>query len=54
MPKWIVFALGAFLDFVVAAFAYANGSLIVAIVLTFAGICFVIAAIGSALGKGKG
>jgi hypothetical protein len=52
MPKWIAFALGALFDFVVAAFAYFNGSFIVAIVLTFAGICFAIAAIGSALKKG--
>jgi len=54
MPKWIAFAIGAFLDFVVAAFAYANGRSIVALVLTFAGISFLVAAIGSALGKGKG
>jgi hypothetical protein len=48
MPKWILFVLAALLDFVLAFFAYRDGRTFIMALLIFAGLSFIIAAIGSA------
>ncbi len=54
MPKWILYGLAAVGDFVVAVITYRSGRIVFPIVLAFAGLCFVIAAAGAAMGKGRG
>lgn len=50
MPKWLLFGLAAVGNFVIAVIAYRGGRLIIPLVLTVAGLCFVIAAVGAARG----
>ena len=52
MPKWLLFSLAAAVNFVVAFMAYRGGRLLIPAILTVAGVCFVIAAAGSARGAG--
>lgn len=54
MPKWSQYALMAVVDFVAAYFFYASGRIVVPAILVLAGICFTIAAVGAAMGKGQG
>lgn len=54
MPKWLLYGLGAVLNFVVAVIAYRSGRLVIPVILALAGVCFVIAAAGSAKGAGGG
>lgn len=53
MPKWLLFALGAVVDFVVAFMAYRGGRVVIPLVLAVAGVCFAAAAVGSARGAGR-
>ena len=48
MPKWLLYSLGAVVDLVFAYIAYQSGREIVAAILGFACIFFIVAAIGSA------
>lgn len=50
MPKSLLFGLAAVGNFVVAVITYSSGRLIIPIILTFGGLCFIIAAIGAARG----
>ncbi len=52
MPKWLLYSLAAVGNFVVAFVAYRGGRLIIPFILAVAGVCFVIAAAGSARGAG--
>ena len=52
MPKWLVYAIAAVSDFVVAAIIYGTGRPLIAALLAVAGVTFVIAAVGSARGAG--
>ena len=48
MPKWLMFGLAAIADFVIAVIAYRSGRVLIPAVLAVAGVCFIIAAAGSA------
>jgi hypothetical protein len=52
MPKWLLFGLAAVINFVLAFVAYRGGRLLIPALLTVGGVCFVIAAAGSARGAG--
>lgn len=52
MSKTLFYTLAAVADIIFAIVAYRSGRIVIPIILVFACICFVIAAIGSALGKG--
>ena len=52
MSKTLLYTLAAIADIIFAILAYRSGRVVIPIVLVFACICFVAAAIGSALGKG--
>lgn len=51
MPKPILYALAAVADFVAAYVFYATGRVVVPIVLTLAGLCFVAAMVGALVRK---
>lgn len=54
MPKWLLFGLIAVGQFVVAAAVYYNtGRVVIPVVLGFAGVCMLVAAVGHAMGKGR-
>jgi hypothetical protein len=53
MSKTLLYTLGTIVDFVFAIIAYRSGRVVVPIILVFAGLCFAVAAIGSALGRGR-
>lgn len=52
VSKTLLFTLAAIADVVIAILAYRRGRVVIPIILVIAGICFTIAAIGSALGRG--
>jgi hypothetical protein len=52
MSKTLLYTLAAVADIVFAVIAYRSGRIVIPIILVFACICFVMAGIGSALGKG--
>jgi hypothetical protein len=52
MSKTILYTLAAIADIVLAFIAWRSGRIVIPVILVFACICFVAAAIGSALGKG--
>ena len=49
MPKWLLYASLAVLDFVAAYVFFARGRIIVPAILTLAGVCFVFACVGEAV-----
>ena len=51
MPKWLMFALFAAVDFAVAVLLYLDGRVILPLILVMAGACFVIASVGKAREK---
>ena len=53
MSKTLLYTLGMMVDFAFAILAYRSGRAVVPVILVFAGLCFAVAAIGSALGRGK-
>jgi hypothetical protein len=53
MSKTLLYTLGVIVDFAVAILAYRSGRVVIPIILVFAGLCFAIAAIGNALGRGR-
>jgi hypothetical protein len=53
MPKWLLFGLAAAGNFVIAVMLYNSGRLIIPVILALAGVCFLIAAAGSAKGAGS-
>lgn len=53
MSKTLLYSFAAIADFVFAVVVYRTGRVAVPAILVFAGICFAVAAIGSALGKGR-
>ena len=52
MSKTLLYTLGVIVDFAFAILAYRSGRVVVPVILVFAGLCFAVAAIGAALGKG--
>jgi hypothetical protein len=48
MPKWVLFAVVAVGDFIVAVVFYQNGRVVLPLILGVAGLCLLIAAMGSA------
>ena len=52
MSKTVLYTLAMIADFAIALLAYRSGRTVVPIILVFAGLCFAVAAIGSALGRG--
>ena len=52
MSKTVFYSLAMIVDFVFAIIAYRSGRAVVPVILVFAGFCFAVAAIGSALGRG--
>ena len=52
MPKWLLYGLAAAADFGFAALFFSNGRVILPAILTIAGVCFSIAAVGAAMKKG--
>ena len=53
MPKAAMFAIAAAGDLIIAAFLYRGGRVVLPLILTVAGLCFVIAAVGSAMKGGR-
>ncbi len=54
MPKWLLFGLIAAGQFAVAAALFFNsGRIVIPVILTLAGVCMLIAAVGHAMGKGN-
>ena len=51
MSKTVLYTLAMIADFAIAVLAYRSGRVVVPIILVFAGLCFAVAAIGSALGR---
>jgi hypothetical protein len=54
MPKWLLFGLAAIGNFAIAVLAFNNGRILVPAVLVVAGLCFLVAALGSARGIRSG
>jgi hypothetical protein len=54
MPKWLLFGLAAIGNFAIAVLAFNNGRILVPAVLAVAGLCFLVAALGSARGIRSG
>ncbi len=54
MSKTLLYTLATIGDLVLAYFFYRSGRTMVPLILVFAALCFAVAAIGSALGKGGG
>lgn len=52
MPKWILFGLVAVINIFLAFMAYRGGRLFISLLHTVGGVCFAIAAVGSARGAG--
>lgn len=52
MPKWVLYALAAAVDFVLAFVAYNGGRTLFTVILSVAGLCFVAAARGAGGGRG--
>jgi len=52
MSKTVLYTLAMIADFAIAVLAYRNGRVVIPIILVFAGLCFAVAAIGSALSRG--
>jgi hypothetical protein len=52
MSKTLLYTLAMIADFAFAILAYRSGRAVVSVILVFAGFCFAVAAIGSALGRG--
>jgi hypothetical protein len=52
MSKTVLYTLAMIADFAIAVLTYRSGRVVVPIILIFAGFCFAVAAIGSALGRG--
>ena len=52
MSKTVLYALAMIADFAIAVLAYRSGRVVIPIILVFAGLCFAVAAMGSALGRG--
>lgn len=48
MPKWLLFGLAAVVNFVMAVVTYRSGRLVIPVILAIAGVCFIMAAVGSA------
>ena len=49
MPKWVLFAIAAVGDLIVAAFLYQGGRVSLPLILAVGGVCFIVAAVGSAM-----
>ena len=49
MPKWVLFAIAAVGDLIVAAFLYQGGRVILPLILAVGAVCFTVAAVGSAM-----
>jgi hypothetical protein len=53
MPKWLTFGLVAVGQLAVAAAIFFNRDrVVIPVILAFAGLCMLIAAVGNAMGKG--
>jgi hypothetical protein len=53
MSKTLLYALAMIADLAFAFLAWRNGRVVIPIILVFAALCFAVAAIGNALGKGR-
>ncbi len=52
MSKTLLYTLAAIADIIFAILAYRSGRIVIPVILVFACLCFVIAAIGAARSKG--
>jgi hypothetical protein len=52
MSKTLLYSLAAIVDVIIAILAYRGGRIVIPVILVIAGICFAMAAIGSARGSG--
>jgi hypothetical protein len=52
MPKWLLFGLVAVSELVIAVILYRNGRVVLPLLLGFASVCFMLAALGTAKGWG--
>ena len=49
MPKWVLFAIAAAGDLVIAVILYQGGRVILPLILAIGGMCFIVAAVGTAM-----
>ena len=54
MPKWILYSLAALADLVLAVVAYMNDRMVFTVILGFACLLFIFAAVGSLKGAKRG
>lgn len=52
VSKTLLYSVAAIVDIIIAILAYRSGRIVIPVILVFAGICFAMAAIGSARGSG--
>ena len=52
MSKTLLYSLAAMVDIIIAILAYRSGRIVIPVILVIAGICFAMAAIGSARASG--
>ena len=53
MSKTLLYTLAVIADLILAFLAWRGGRVVIPAILVFAAFCFAVAAIGSALGKGR-
>jgi hypothetical protein len=53
MSKTLLYSVAAIADIIFAILAYRSGRIVIPVILVIACLCFIAAAIGSALGKGR-
>ena len=53
MQKAVMFAIAAAVDLIVAAYLYQGGRVVLPLILAVGGLCFVVAAAGSAMKGGR-
>jgi hypothetical protein len=49
MPKWVLFAVAAVINLVLAVYLYQDGRVFLPLILVIGGLCFIAAAVGSAM-----
>ena len=52
MSRTLLYSLAAIVDIIIAILAYRSGRIVIPVILVIAGICFAMAAIGTARGSG--
>jgi hypothetical protein len=49
MPKWLLFAIAAVIDLVLAGYFYQGGRVFLPLILVVGAVCFTVAAVGSVM-----